>query len=341
VEWGHNRDRESLPQINLGIIYAENIQLPLHYHIYPGSIPDVSTLQNMLHYLELFDIHDLVFIADRGFYSAANLKRLHHATLKFIIPLPRTVKQFSELLTAHKRLLAHPGNAFLFHEEVLFHVHDTFPLNQVPLHAHLFFSEQRKSEQTARFLGNVLELERSAQQQSFHTLKEARQYLSRHLKGATQLFQVMTQDEQVRVLRKPQTLARRMSRMGVTIMLTNCQDLERGTMLEYYRRKDYLEKTFDVLKNEFDGKRLRGRTKDAVEGRLFLKFLSLILYAALGNLMREHDLFKVYTVKELMYELKKLKIVEFYDGKSYLTEISKRQKDIFHKFSIEVPRLKT
>lgn len=204
-----------------------------------------------------------------------------------------------------------------------------------------FFNEQHKTAQSARFLGKVLELEATAQHETFHSLKEARHYLSRHMKGAVQLFRVATQDSQVTVTRKPQTLARRIGKMGVTIMLCNHQDIERGTLLEYYRRKDYLEKTFDVLKNECDGKRLRGRTRDAIEGRLFLKFLSLILYAALGNLMRKHDLFKTYTVKELMYELKKLKRVEFYDGKSYLTEISKRQKDIFHKLEISIPHLKT
>jgi transposase len=341
VEWGYNRDLDSLPQINLGIIYAENTQLPLHYQVYPGSIPDVSTLQNMLHYLELFELHDLIFIADRGFYSAANLAKLHHAPVTFILPLPRSVKQFASLLSKHKRPLTNPANAFPYHDEVLFHVYDTFELNQVSLYAHLFFSEHRKSEQTSRFLNSILELETAAHQETFRTPQEARSYLARHLKGASRLFHVQTRDGRVEIARKPQTLARRMGKMGVTIMLSNSQDIQRSTMLDLYRRKDYLEKTFDVLKNECDGKRLRGHSKEAVEGCLFIKFLSLILYAALGNTMRQQQLFKDYSVKELMYELKKLRIVELSNGKSYLTEISKRQKDIFSKFAIDIPSIKT
>ena len=341
VEWGYNRDLDPLPQINLGIIYAENTQLPLHYQIYPGSIPDVSTLQNMLQYLELFALHDLIFIADRGFYSAANLAKLHHAPVKFILPLPRSVKQFSRLLTKHKRPLTNPANAFLYHDEVLFHVRDTFELNQVPLSAHLFFSEHRKSEQSSRFLSRILELETAARQETFQTPKEARCYLSRHLKGASRLFQVQTRNGHIAIARKPQTLARRVGKMGASIMLSNHQDVQPETILDLYRRKDYLEKTFDVLKNEFDGKRLRGHSKEAIEGRLFIKFLSLILYAALGNMMRQQQLFKQYSVKELMHELKKLRIVELTNGKSYLTEISKRQRDIFSKFAIDIPSIKT
>ncbi len=79
--------------------------------------------------------------------------------------------------------------------------------------------------------------------------------------------------------------------MGATIMLTNHNGLEREKILTLYRRKDFIEKIFDVLENEFDGKRLRSSSKDAVEGRLFLKFLSVILYSAFGNIMREQHLF--------------------------------------------------
>jgi len=79
--------------------------------------------------------------------------------------------------------------------------------------------------------------------------------------------------------------------MGATIMLTNHNGLEREKILTLYRRKDFIEKIFDVLENEFDEKRLRSSSKDAVEGRLFLKFLSVILYSAFGNIMREQHLF--------------------------------------------------
>ncbi|KKL12074.1 hypothetical protein LCGC14_2539390, partial [marine sediment metagenome] len=52
VERGYNRDKEKLPQINFGVIYGEPFSLPLFYTKYPGSIPDVKTLQNMVEYLD-------------------------------------------------------------------------------------------------------------------------------------------------------------------------------------------------------------------------------------------------------------------------------------------------
>jgi hypothetical protein len=55
--------------------------------------------------------------------------------------------------------------------------------------------------------------------------------------------------------------------------------------------------------------------------------------------MREKDLFKYYSLREIMYELKKLKIVEMQNGTSYLTELSKRQREIFSKLEVNIPTL--
>lgn len=79
----------------------------------------------------------------------------------------------------------------------------------------------------------------------------------------------------------------------------------------------------------------------ASNGDLFIKFLALILYSAVENTMKEQELFKQYSVKEIMYELKKIKVVEMCDGKSYLTEITKRQKDIFKAFNVDIPVIDT
>lgn len=337
VEWGYNRDAESLPQVNLGVMYAEATNLPLHYQMYPGSIPDVSTLKNILKYLDLFALEEIVFVLDRGFYSAANVSHLDGAQMKFILPMPMSVKLFSSLRANNKRDLSTPAHAFVFHDEVLFHARESIELNHVELQAHLYCNEQSRSNNTTRFLKKILELESTVQKQAFRSKKDVIQYLSTHAKGALKFFHIHVKQGQVDLTRKARTLSRSMANMGTTIMLTNNDELTPEKVLDLYRRKDDLEKIFDVLKNEFDGKRLRGHSKEAIEGRMFIKFISLIIYTAIGNIMKKEDLFKKYTIREIMYELKKLKMVEMTNGKSYLTEVSKRQRDLFKKFAIDIP----
>ncbi len=57
--------------------------------------------------------------------------------------------------------------------------------------------------------------------------------------------------------------------------------------------------------------------------------------------MRAHQMFSDYSMRELLYELKKIRVVEMVNGKRVLTEISKRQRQIFTTFDIDVPTLKT
>ncbi len=55
--------------------------------------------------------------------------------------------------------------------------------------------------------------------------------------------------------------------------------------------------------------------------------------------MREKRLSKKYTIEEIMYELKKLKMIELQNHRKVLTEITKNQKDLFKKLVDEVPVL--
>jgi transposase len=73
VEWGYNRDNEELPQINMGMVCCQESGLPFFYNTFPGSIVDVSTIKNMLKYLEEYKLQDFILIMDRGFFSTVNL----------------------------------------------------------------------------------------------------------------------------------------------------------------------------------------------------------------------------------------------------------------------------
>jgi transposase len=340
VEWGYNRDHDPLPQINLGMVYAEDTQMPLYYQAYPGSIRDVSTLSNMIRYCEAFALIPDLFVMDRGFYSAANVAALTSASMKFLLPLPRSVGLFTDLLAQHYQTLTALPNSFLFQDELLCHVHTTVPLNVKPVIAHIYFDPSRFYAQAQRFLTRLWQAEATLEGRQFNSPEKAQQALSHHVPGAAKFFRWSVTKEQVTTLRDALAVEQHLAPMGITIFLTNHADLDRLHILQIYRQKDVIEKAFDVLKHELDGQRLRGHSTDAITGRLFLKFLSLIIYSALQRTMREQQLFAKYSVRELLYELKKLRVVEMLNGQCLLTEISKRQREIFKAFDIAVPKLK-
>jgi len=60
----------------------------------------------------------------------------------------------------------------------------------------------------------------------------------------------------------------------------------------------------------------------------------------ISKIMKKESLFKKYSVKELLSELKKLKLVKVDEDNIFLSEISKNQKKIFKAFGIDESQIK-
>ena len=107
--------------------------------------------------------------------------------------------------------------------------------------------------------------------------------------------------------------------------------------MRIYRRKDGIEKFFDNMKNEIKRKRIRSHKKETFEGRLFLDFIALIIYSKIIKEMGESRINKEYSLQEIMYELKKIKMIQIGERKKIITEVSKTEREILKKFKISSP----
>ena len=85
-EIGHNSHEVHMPQINLMMLFSFSRKEHTFIRVIPGSIRDVSTMAATM---DLAGVEKCVIIADKGFYSSENVKRLKTRHLSFIIPLKR------------------------------------------------------------------------------------------------------------------------------------------------------------------------------------------------------------------------------------------------------------
>lgn len=83
---GYNSDMVFDTQINLMYIYSSKSSQPLFYRLLNGNTREVSGFKNCL--IES-GIQDAIIIADKGFYSKANIELLEQNNLQYIIPLKR------------------------------------------------------------------------------------------------------------------------------------------------------------------------------------------------------------------------------------------------------------
>lgn len=86
VKVGYNNINNYDGQVNLLYIYSATTRMPIFYRILPGDIRDVKSFKNTI---AMSGIERATIIADKGFYSKANIALLIQEKISFIIPLKR------------------------------------------------------------------------------------------------------------------------------------------------------------------------------------------------------------------------------------------------------------
>jgi transposase len=204
-------------------------------------------------------------------------------------------------------------------------------------YSHLYLDEKRRVEERERFLSKVLELEKKVEEPELcENIEELQGFLSDTVKGWDKIFEIIKRDGKFWIKRKEKGIEAQLEKMGTMILLSN-KRIEGKEVLRLYRRKDVVEKFFDNMKHDIERKRLRIHTQETFEGRLFLDFLALIIYSKIGSVMRKEGINKDLTVQELMYELKKIKLIRLGTKKMIVTEVSKKQRELFQSFKIPLP----
>jgi transposase len=83
---GYNPQHSYDPQVRLMYIFSAQMKQPVYYRLINGNITDVTSMKICVDEL---NAKDVVFIADKGFYSKKNVVDLINSTVHFIIPLHR------------------------------------------------------------------------------------------------------------------------------------------------------------------------------------------------------------------------------------------------------------
>ena len=334
VEWGYNRDKEYLPQINIGFTYCNKTSLPLSYNVHSGSIVDVSTLKNTVKRFNIFDLKNLFFILDRGFFSISNIQEMHNNKMSFIQPLPFSLKKAKDLVIKHKSIICSSSNAFKLNKEVLYHTTDEIEFEQIKFKIHLFFNE-KMSINYKHYLYNVI-LEIEEKMDKFEDIASCEKYYENKIQSR---YKKYFRIEGKSIVRNEELIEEVIFRSGMSIFVVNGKKLSSTEVIKTYRNRDKIEKEISSLKNQIDSKRLRSHNQDTAMGRLFVKFIALLQRSKILSTIKNDDKLKKYSLCEIMSELKKLKLNQFSQDNKLLSELTKKQKLIFKAFNIDTNKI--
>ena len=257
---------------------------------------------------------------DGGFCSEKNIDLLLEQQSPFIMGIPAHMKTCVKLRQENQALISKTQYHLRSHgiQAMRFKCHEykqrTF--------LHMFFSGETAFLQESHFY------------QALDRMEEALQK-GETPKGSDAYFQCRKADDgRILVTRNNLAIDEKLASLGYFFLLTSDEKLSSSDLLTIYRNKDVIEKNFDNLKNAVDLKRLHTHSLQATEGKLFVSFLALILRAHLMNASQAWRIEQSASLDKLLWELKKIKVVEF-GATALLNPLTKKQKQILALFHLD------
>jgi len=335
-EWGHNRDGEDLPQVNICMLFGEDSKLPVYQTVYSGSLTDVTTLRATIEeFAALVGKVDIMVVMDKGFFSIKNIKLLLNGDggkhlYRFLIGVPFTSDLAKELVERERMDIDSIENVVLTNGSPIRGKHKQCDWGcGVELNTHVFYNPEKAVKDRNELFGYVTSLAREALVNP-HNQKLLNEYL--HYLNIAWL---RDPGGTVKSAVNEGVVSRELATAGWFVLLSN-HIYDPQAAHDIYRMKDVVEKSFTRYKNSLGLDRLRVHGDERMNNKIFVAFIALIITSAIHGTMKEKDLYKRMTFNKLILELAKLKSATV-NGKVILRPITKVQGDIFKAFDIRLP----
>jgi len=320
VEYGYNRDKDKLPQVNLGMYYGEESKLPIFYCTYKGSIVDKSHLRYIMQYNERLGINDVCFVMDRGFFSEDNVNALAYKH-RFIMGLANGLVLSKEMITKYgaqvmssRYDIGQTGVKGLVVEDERYGFRSKI---------HLFYANSKIADEERIFKEKLARWEEALCE-------------GKSVKDAEDYFIITEYGDGVRTInRNHDAIDEKVSNLGYFLMMTTDLRKTPEEILDIYRRKDIIEKSFDELKNDLDMKRLRVQSEGATEGKMFIAFIGLILRTYVHNKLKGYlDANRPFSMPQVFDEMRMIKAVKTKGGMLLHNPVTKKQRTILEQFGL-------
>jgi len=196
------------------------------------------------------------------------------------------------------------------------------------MYLHLYYSPDRALEDEKAFNSRLVNL---------HAELESGQRHPDHEKQYAQYFEVKsTPVRGTKVIAKEDALAEAKRNYGYFALLSN-EIKDPVEALSIYRNKDLVEKAFENLKERLNLRRLAVSSEQSLNGKLFVQFIALIFLSYITKQMQENNLFKEYTMQEVLDELDLIECFEVPGQKLQLGETTKHQMNLYTKLGVAQP----
>lgn len=282
VSKGYNRDRENLDQVNFGLFATLDTGIPIYYNIYNGCINDFSNLPYVLANARNLGLsQQLVLVTDGGFATVNTVHNLQEHSQPFLMGAPIAhckgiTKEVIKWRNENESNISDFVNEF---DSPLEARVVPYTLGDVQGSLIMYLDPAKEALQKETLKKKILNA-----QYDVENSQEYSDALARKVKG----FYTVTQndDNSFTYTRNDEAIRTDLMLCGCMALFTTYPNFTASTALRTYNNKDVVEKCFAELKNDILGERLYVHSDEALTGKMFVTFLSLILHKSLQNKLR-------------------------------------------------------
>lgn len=318
VEPGFFKEGEKLPVINYSVAYDTNNKEPLFYEDYPGSIVDISQLQQMLDKAKAYGYRNAGFILDRGYFSQSNIRYMDSLGYSFVI----MVKGMKDLVSS--LVMEHRGS---FEDVRANHIVE-YDINGKTVKGRLYASDAKDRYfhiyyNSARHSSERKELEGKIDRMKT-LLKRLQGRYGTIDKSYGRYFNLIYADEgserqQFLLAQEKEDIVEREIRLCGYFCIVTSENMSAREALLLYKSRDASEKLFRGDKRYLGNKSFRVTTDERLESKIFIEFIALIIrnrfYTYLKDMMiKECRRDNYLTVPAALRELEKVEMLRGADG---------------------------
>lgn len=325
AEYGYNRDKEKLPQVNLGMYFGEETGLPIFYTKYAGSILDKSYLKYMMLYNEELSITNVNYVMDKGFYTKENIQYMKSKNYPFLMCVMNNLITSTSLLDKHESSILSYGN--YIKEMDVYGIKDSISTYGTKTDVYIYYDEDKSRIQKKDLYSKIEKYDFELSQLTTLTKKQEKLYKAYY-------DITINNDGSFKYIKNSNKIDKLNKRNGYFILISTIDCDDPKEILRIYRRKDKVEKNFDNLKNYIDFKRLRTHKDSSAEGKIFVGFISLILKSYIDYKLKDYFTKKNSTVEKVLRELQKIKLIKINSGQSIMAPLTSEQKNILGEFDL-------
>jgi hypothetical protein len=264
---GYNPAHDFDKQIRLMYLFSAQMKQPVYYRLINGNITDISSMSLCV---KEMNVKEVVFIADRGFYSEKNINELNENKLQYIIPLRRNNQLIDFMPLKQANYKKEIGNYFIFQERVIW-----------------FYQYEREGKKLVTFLDEKLKTEEEAD------------YLIR-IKSHPETY------SEEKFFQKVDGFGT----ITIVSKLNGHTNQTPEELYQAYKQRNDIEVMFDSYKNFLHADKMYMQDRYVLEGWLMANFIAMTAYYKLYSRLKQAKLLTKYSPKDIIEQSKSIYLMK-------------------------------